>query len=759
MAKNFEHIIHKNSSALIDGNPKLPTSGQLEYGEIAINYAKDKETISLKNSNNEIVTFTSDKKLDNYVTVSDFDEAMQVASAALNDLEATKLEKSDFDKAMENLETQFSNFYTKQEIDDDSLVVASALNDLEEKKLDKLDFNKMLEGLETQLSDFYTKEEIDNAELVTSSALNGLNERIGSLENAFEELDNYFDENELIVSTALNNLEESKADKDDLTDLINNVYTKEEIDNDHLVISSSLNDLNTRLNTKQDTLVSGTTIKTINNQSILGSGNITLTGGSGSGGGGDINVIESVKVNGSALTPDANKAVNITAVPASIVTQNTTHRFVSDTEKTTWNNKVSNVQADWNATSGLAQILNKPTIPAAVTESTVSGWGFTKNTGTVTGVKMNGTTKNPTSGVVDLGTVITSHQDISGKADKSAAIGSLSLSLDSTNYKITLSGTKVDGTTFTVSDVIDLPLESVVVNGSYNNTTKKVVLTLQSGSTVEFSVADLVSGLQSEITSTNKLSADLIADGTTNKVVTASEKSTWNGKQDALTNADVLTGITSTKVSNWDNAATNSHTHSNKSVLDGISSTDITNWNSKTDNVGTVTGVKMNGTTKNPTSGIVDLGTVITSETTLSKGSTSGSGNAVTDISVSGHQITLTKGKTFLESETQLSKGTTTGTGNAVTDITVSGHQITLTKGTTFLTQHQSIKTLNGTALTGTGNITLTGVPAFSASDNGKILGVVDGQLAWITPTTIYTGSGTPSSSTGNDGDIYLQTS
>lgn len=756
MAKNFEHIIHKNSSALVDNNPKLPASGQLEYGEIAVNYAKDKETISLKNSNNEIVTFTSDKKLDNYVTVSDFEEAMQVASAALNDLEATKLEKSVFDEAMEDLETQFSNFYTKQEADNDSLIVASALNDLEEKKLDKLDFDEMLEGLETQLSNFYTKEEIDNAELVTASALNDLNERIGSAENAFEELDKYFDENELIISSALNDLEEKKADKGDLTDLVNNVYTKEEIDDDHLVISTSLNDLNTRLDAKQDTLVSGTNIKTINNQSILGNGNITIEGGSG---GGDINVIESVKVNGSALTPDANKAVNITEVPASIVTQDATHRFVSDTEKTTWNNKVSNVQADWNATSGLAQILNKPTIPAAVTESTVSGWGFTKNAGTVTGVKMNGTTKNPTSGVVDLGTVITSHQDISSKADKSAAIGSLSLSMDSTNYKITLSGTKVDGTTFTVSDVIDLPLESVVVNGSYNNTTKKVVLTLQNGSTVEFSVADLVSGLQSEITSTNKLSADLIADGTTNKVVTASEKSTWNGKQDALSNANVLSGITSTKVSNWDSAATNSHTHSNKSVLDGIKTTDISNWNSKTDNVGTVTGVKMNGTTNNPTDGVVDLGTVITSETALSKGTTSGSGNAVTDISVSGHQITLTKGKTFLESETQLSKGTTTGSGNAVTEISVSGHQITLTKGTTFLTQHQSIKTLNGTALTGTGDITLTGVPAFSASDNGKILGVVNGQLAWITPTTIYTGSGTPSSNTGNDGDIYLQTS
>ena len=34
------------------------------------------------------------------------------------------------------------------------------------------------------------------------------------------------------------------------------------------------------LATKQDTLVSGTSIKTINNESLLGSGNITISGGS-----------------------------------------------------------------------------------------------------------------------------------------------------------------------------------------------------------------------------------------------------------------------------------------------------------------------------------------------------------------------------------------------------------------------------------------------------------------------------------------------
>ena len=57
------------------------------------------------------------------------------------------------------------------------------------------------------------------------------------------------------------------------------------------------------------------------------------------------------------------------------------------------------------------------------TSSTVSGWGFTKNTGTVTSVavKMNGATKGTvtSSGAIDLGTVITSHQDISGLMPKS----------------------------------------------------------------------------------------------------------------------------------------------------------------------------------------------------------------------------------------------------------------------------------------------------------------------------------------------------
>lgn len=49
-------------------------------------------------------------------------------------------------------------------------------------------------------------------------------------------------------------------------------------------------------------------------------------------------------------------------------------------------------------------------------------------------------------------------------------------------------------------------------------------------------------------------------------------------------------------------------------------------------------------------------------------------------------------------------------------------------------------------------------LPSHSSSDNGKILSVnSSGQLAWITPVSIYTGSSTPSDSQGVNGDIYLQ--
>lgn len=63
----------------------------------------------------------------------------------------------------------------------------------------------------------------------------------------------------------------------------------------------------------------------------------------------------------------------------------------------------------------LSSDINLGASDVGVTEAAFPGLN---KTGTVTAVKMNGTTKNPASGVVDLGTVITAHQDITGKQDK-----------------------------------------------------------------------------------------------------------------------------------------------------------------------------------------------------------------------------------------------------------------------------------------------------------------------------------------------------
>jgi len=167
--------------------------------------------------------------------------------------------------------------------------------------------------------------------------------------------------------------------------------------------------------------------------------------------------------------------------------------------------------------------------------------------------------------------------DISIKADKSEAISALSLTMDS-EYKLTLSGRTADGSGFTVSDVIDLPLETMVVSGAYDSANTQIVLTLKNGSTTSFPVSALVDGLQSEITTGNTLSADLISDGTTNKVVTGTDKTNWN------------------------NASSSAHSHDNKTVLDDISSSDVDKWDAA------IQGVRVNGVDITPDTGnVIDI--------------------------------------------------------------------------------------------------------------------------------------------------------
>ena len=113
----------------------------------------------------------------------------------------------------------------------------------------------------------------------------------------------------------------------------------------------------------------------------------------------------------------------------------------------------------------------------------------------------------------------------SGDIETSAYATSLLMNIDSGTYVLSGLLKNEDGDTLGTVQEIDLPLESMVVGGSYDDNTKKVILTLKNGNTVDFSVADLVSGLQTEITSSNKLNSDLVDDtNQNNKFVTSAEK-------------------------------------------------------------------------------------------------------------------------------------------------------------------------------------------------------------------------------------------
>lgn len=90
--------------------------------------------------------------------------------------------------------------------------------------------------------------------------------------------------------------------------------------------------------------------------------------------GAEVNIIEAVKVDGTALVPDGSRAVNIDLsgkvdkVSGKVLSSNDfTDAYKTKLDAIAAGAEV-NVNADWNASSGDAQILNKPTIPSALSD-------------------------------------------------------------------------------------------------------------------------------------------------------------------------------------------------------------------------------------------------------------------------------------------------------------------------------------------------------------------------------------------------------
>ena len=137
---------------------------------------------------------------------------------------------------------------------------------------------KVVELTQAQYDDLPTTAKTSNSLFVITDAQGG-------------DLSNYYTKSETSGATEISTALASKADTA-------TTYTKTETDNAITAATS----------TKQDTLVSGTNIKTINNQSILGEGNITIEGG---GGGGESCTVDSTTMFYTFIRKYSNNALDM----------------------------------------------------------------------------------------------------------------------------------------------------------------------------------------------------------------------------------------------------------------------------------------------------------------------------------------------------------------------------------------------------------------------------------------------------------------
>jgi ribosomal 50S subunit-recycling heat shock protein len=439
---------------------------------------------------------------------------------------------------------------------------------------------------------------------------------------------------------------------------------------------------------KQDVLVSGTNIKTINGQSILGEGNVVIEGGSG-----DI-AIDDV-ISDTSTNPVANKVVkeyvdlhskyervdDIVAPDLDLPTI-----VVDDQLSLSSSNPVENkvITAEINSkvsASKLAYEVAQINLSLADKQDKIDDIatirsGAAKGATAVTGVKVNGTIKKPSSGTVDVGDVVTSvkvngstkkaskgvvdlgtiltQQDIKGKQDTLVS---------GTNIKTLNNQSLLGSGNITLNVDCDDSLSETSVNPVQNKVITKTItdnerlvaaalndldlrITLMESTDVTVDTSDLVTkeefnavlnaDASNAIESFNEITAFLagVTDTESLEGIVASIEQQIAAKQDKLTsgtsiktinNQSILGSGNINVVVDTSNLATKAEVNAKQDKIDDLATirsgaakgaTALQSYTEKY--TGTVTGVKINGTTKNPSDGVVDLGDVITTHQDIS---------------------------------------------------------------------------------------------------------------------------------------------
>lgn len=217
------------------------------------------------------VTAYTPTDLSNYYTKSETSGKSEISTALDG-----KVNSSDFDAAISEKANK-ADVYTKGETS-----AATQISTALAAKLDTTAYTP------TDLSNYYTKSETSGATEL-NTAFSGKQDTLIAGDNitisgnvisaAGGDLSNYYTKSEVdemseVAAQGINDLNTNKLDVTAYTPTdLTNYYTKSE--------TSGKTEIQTALGTKQDTLVSGTNIKTVNNESLLGSGNITIQGGGG----------------------------------------------------------------------------------------------------------------------------------------------------------------------------------------------------------------------------------------------------------------------------------------------------------------------------------------------------------------------------------------------------------------------------------------------------------------------------------------------
>ena len=354
--------------------------------------------------------------------------------------------------------------------------------------------------------------------------------------------------------------------------------------------------------------------------------------------------------------------------------------------------------------------------------------GYTSNVGTVTGVKINGTTKNPTSGVVDIGTVLTSYTETDPVYSASAAAGITSSDITNWNGKTSNTGTVTGVTAGTGLKVgTNTSGGTISTSGTINHINSVTAKTTQGLYPITYDAQGHITGSGSAVTIPAASSTTPSMDGT----ASAGSGTTWaradhrhpsdsskvdvssssSYDQATISNEDGIIDLYSEPQSGSTVPKTGITTgygyvrvyYGDNNYLDATQSGFTTSYVSSsgqqlTSNVGpTTSGMTVYGQSESDSWASFDLGfnnNTDESEARLYVAGALGSGG----LPENENEIIVTPTTTTIKNVV-----TPVDNGDAVpksyVDSQVSTKQATLVSGT-------NIKTINGTSLLGSGNIT-----------------------------------------------------